>query len=109
MKKIVVIVLLVLVAVGMFAGGAITGNGYDWITFSIGEKTMLTIGILAGISYANTVLIGYDADNLVLLTPLDILFIIKKLDKFYEDESIRIRSTTIVVSIVAALNILRGG
>jgi hypothetical protein len=106
MKKIVVVVLLVLMATGMFAEGLGDHNGYDWNTFSEREKRAFTIGVLAGVSYANIVLIGYAADRIPSLTFSDFMLIIDTLNLYYMDTSNL--SMPIVAAIVVALNVLRG-
>ena len=106
MKKIAVVLLLVLVATNVFAGGPIDINGYDWVAFSYDAKMMFTLGVLAGICYANIALLGYAADGITLANVEHVQLIIKALDYSYKDASVR--SESVVTAIAVAWNTLRG-
>ena len=100
------VLLLVLVATNVFAGGPIDINGYDWVTFPYDAKVMFTLGVLAGICYANIALLGYAADGITLANMEHVQLIIKALDYSYKDASTR--SASVVTAITVAWNTIRG-
>ena len=109
MKKLVVILLLVLLATNVFAGGPIDIDGYDWVAFSYDEKVAFVLGALAGVCYANKVLIGYAADGITLASMEHVDLIVGTLDRAYETTDLRLQSVSVMEAIAAVWVVIRGG
>ena len=106
MKKIAVILLLVLLATNVFAGGPIDIDGYDWVAFSYDEKVAFVLGALAGVCYANKVLIGYAADGITLANMEHVDLIVRALDYTYKKTDLW--SASVMEAIAAAWIVIRG-